>query len=112
MDKERDRLTAELHRLEQSRAWSRVREAEAKKANAERTLDLARKEIERQATELRARNGITAAERQELSHLRYEKKTYQEKVKSYEVKKNRKFFEVEPMMEESCCLLCRDEVEV
>ena len=99
-DRAEAEVAAKMAELSEGRIRTKLRAEEARAELAEQLLKEARGEIARQAAELRARNGISAAERQELSHLRYEKKRYQEKVAAYQVKSNRKFFEVEPLMEE------------
>eukprot|EP00965_Chrysotila_dentata_P199934 6179677-Pleurochrysis_carterae.AAC.1 len=78
-------LEAELQRATEGRIWARVRE----------------EEVDAQQQQLSARSQKVAKERQELANLPFWCKAYEEKGAGYQVKSNRKFFDVEPLANEN-----------
>ena len=94
-------LEESLQRAREGRVWERVRAAEAK-AEAKSVLSKALKaECTRIGAELAAREQDRASKDQELYYLRHRVKELQEKNNSYQVRSNRKFYEVEPIQEEN-----------
>eukprot|EP00965_Chrysotila_dentata_P163947 5412581-Pleurochrysis_carterae.AAC.1 len=57
-------------------------------------------QVEGLQQQLSALSQKVATERQELTNLRFRCKAYVEKVEGYQVKSNRKLFDVDPMAEE------------
>ena len=84
-----------------SRAWARVREEQARSERAE----AARAELEARVEELEARLGsrdaARQAEHQELLTLRGRVKELRKKVEDYQARSNRRWMEVDPLMEEN-----------
>eukprot|EP00966_Prymnesium_polylepis_P238198 5508796-Prymnesium_polylepis.1 len=98
------RLEGEVAAAKEGRAWSNVRAAEARAERAEAAQHAAEADAERLEAEARRRDPKKQAEKQELYHLRYTVNELREKVDSYQVRSNRKFFEVEPLAEENTAL--------
>ena len=72
---------------------------------AEAAQATAHAELDRVNAELAGRSTARASEKEELYYLRHRVKGLVEKNNSYEVRSNRKFFEVEPFQEENESLL-------
>ena len=98
-------LDAELQRARDermhSRAWARVQEEETRRRRAEEERCRLQNEVDRLLTEASGRSQQAAAEKHELYYLRHRVKELEAKVASYQVRSNRKFFEVEPIAEEN-----------
>lgn len=105
-------VEAEVERLREGRIWSRVKEEETRRIRAEEESSRLLAEVERLMREANSRSLQHAAEKQELKYLRHRVKDLQAAVASYQVKSNRKFFEVEPFVEDNVMLRAKLEAQV
>ena len=103
---ERSRLEAERDAALEGRTWARVREEERRTAAAEAARDEAHAEMDELRSELHdargaMRNHKTSGAKQELAHAKGQVKELQEKLSLYEMRKNRKFYDFDPISEEN-----------
>lgn len=105
-------VEAELERVREGRVWTRVREEQERRGRAEEESGHLQAEVDQLMSELNSRSMQHAAEKQELKYLRHRVKSLQETVAAYQVKSNRKFFEVEPIAEENARLRSKIEEQV
>jgi hypothetical protein len=104
-------LEGEVERLQNGGVWSAV-ESERKRA-CELDAELAdlrstsATEIDELRTAAHGRSAETAARKQELKYLRHEVKELRAKNDSYDVRSQRKFFYVDPIMEDNQALRSR-----
>lgn len=94
-------LERERDKQREGRAWACVREERVRRGRAEEESARLRAEVDSLIGEASGRSRQHAAEKEQLKYLRHRVKVLEEKVASYEVKANRKFFEVEPVVEEN-----------
>ena len=100
-ERERARLLEQLQRAHELRAWERVRAEEAARRRVEAQRDELKAELASANTELKSRSRARAAEHQELIRMRSRVKELEQKVSSYNMKANHKFYEIDPIAEES-----------
>ena len=99
-----DELVLELERIRAGRVWANVREEEAKRRRVGAQRDELKAEVARLSEQVGARSRKHAAEMDELYTLRGRVKTLQKLNADYDVKSNRKFFEVDPILEQKADL--------
>ena len=98
----RAEATAEVARVkDHARAWARVREAEVCVAGVEAERDGLRERVAELEAQVSSRSQARAAEHAELLTLRCRVTELREKVDSYQARSNRRFFEVDPIVEEN-----------
>ena len=96
-----EKVQAELEKAREGRIWARVNEEQERRKQAEEHRNQAQARAEEFSAELNARSSKLQAEKHELWYLRRRVKELEAKVDSYQVRSNRKFFEVEPIAEEN-----------
>ena len=95
-----EQLASKVQRLQDGRAWSTAHYEQAKRQRIEMQRDELKAEVARLAQQVNARSGKHAAEMDELYTLRGRVKALQKLNAAYDVKGQRKFFEVDPLLEQ------------
>eukprot|EP00966_Prymnesium_polylepis_P337089 7391883-Prymnesium_polylepis.1 len=103
-EREKEQLTGEMERLREGRVWASVREEEAKRRRVEAQRDELKAEVARLTEQVHARSRKHSAEMDELYTLRGRVKALQKLNATYDVKTQRKFFEVDPILEQKADL--------
>ena len=85
----------------QSRAWARVREEEARADRSEAAREAALRRADELKAQLAQRSTGRQIEHQELLRLRGRVKELVAKVATYDARSNRRFFDVDPLQEEN-----------
>jgi len=85
----------------QSRAWARVHDEEARADRLEVALEAALRRVDEHKAALAQRSSGRQIEHQELLRLRARVKELQEKVATYQARSNRRFFDFDPIQEEN-----------
>eukprot|EP00966_Prymnesium_polylepis_P069947 1626072-Prymnesium_polylepis.1 len=103
-ERAQEKLTGELQRAKEGRIWASVREEEAKRLRVEAQRDELKVEVARLAEQISGRSRKHAAEMDELYTMRGRVKALQKLNATYDVKTQRKFFEVDPILEQKADL--------
>lgn len=102
--KTQEQLEGELQRVKEGRVWSAVHEEQATRVRVEAQRDELKAEVVRLNEQVNSRSRKHAANMDELYTLRGEVKSLQKLNAVYDVKAQRKFFEVDPILEQKADL--------
>jgi len=99
-----DEAASELDRAKSGRVWSAVREAEAGREAAEKRCNDLQDELEELQQQLGSRSQSRQRDAEQLRYFQKRTEDLQAKIAAYDMRANRRFYDIEPIAEENALL--------
>ncbi|EOD05234.1 hypothetical protein EMIHUDRAFT_198838 [Emiliania huxleyi CCMP1516] len=99
-----DEAASELERAMSGRVWSAVREADARREAAEKRCNDLQDELEELQQQLGSRSQSRQRDAEQLKYFKKRTEDLQAKIAAYDMRANRRFYDIEPIAEENALL--------